>query len=357
MCGLVRDAVAEQLLQWGENFIGSNSLVSLADFSNNPSVVGFMIEHAILSSIRSNGLAIGAGIMKPMKVKLLTEPSDIETDIRNQPVLYWPRKFNFKATDGIIVLIDPEELSDEKDAKMSAKKSTKKSGKKSAKRIVKKTQQETSTEDAKVEKNKLLMFPLQITLNRLGHSDSHEKFFKEHRKWTKHLSNFDVEIEFIWITPSDRGFQMHQSSLGRPAHKERYIPFEDISTAIWEKYQDATREADEARGELTVDEISSSPPEVTADEKSSSLLDTTADEKSSLLLDTTADEKSSSLLDVTAGEKSSSLLEVAAGEKSSSPPEVAADEKSSPSPEVTAAAPSSGRVLRPRPDTRHNKRR
>jgi hypothetical protein len=51
------------------------------------------------------------------------------------------------------------------------------------------------------------------------------------------ISNFDVETQFIWITPSDRDFQTHQSTLTRPAHEERYIPFKDVSVAIWEKYQ------------------------------------------------------------------------------------------------------------------------
>src|SRR3954454_22399459 len=51
VCGLARDAVAEQLLQWGDNFINANSLASLPGLIHNPSAVGFMIEHAVLSSI------------------------------------------------------------------------------------------------------------------------------------------------------------------------------------------------------------------------------------------------------------------------------------------------------------------
>ena len=213
MCGLVRDTVAEHLLEWGENFINVNSLASLADCINNPSVVRFMMEHAVLSSIRSNGLAIGAGIGKPMEVKLLREPYEINTSIRGQPVLYWPRKFKFKAIDGIIVLISPEEL------------------------------QETRTKNAKVKRNKLLMFPFQITLDRPSHSDAHKKFFKDYGKWTQNISYFDVETQFIWITPGDRGLQMHPRSSDWPAHAERYIPFEDISTKIWQNCQNATRVA------------------------------------------------------------------------------------------------------------------
>ena len=249
-CGLVRDAVAERLLEWGDNFIDANSLVSLADFINNPSVVGFMIEHAVLSSIRSKGLAIDAGIRRSMKVRLLTEPSDIETDITNQPVLYWPKRFNFETIDGIIVLINPEELNDEKNAKRSVKEKTQKG------------------KNAKAGKDRLLMFPLQITLDRAGHPDSHKKFFNDYGKWTKHLSDFDVETQFIWITPGDRGFQTHQSSSEWPAHEERYIPFEDVSAEIWRKYQNAKRVADEARADLTG--CSTALGNITADGRSSS---------------------------------------------------------------------------------------
>jgi hypothetical protein len=209
-----------------------------------------MIEHAILSSIQSKGLAIDAGIRRPMKVRLLTNPVDIKTDIRDEPVLYWPKRSNFETIDGIIVLIKPKELNDEKNAKK------------------KKTRQGTRTKNEKVERerDKLLMFPLQITLSRPNHSDSHEKFFKNYGKWTKHLSDFDVETQFIWITPRDRGFQTHPSTSNRPAHRERYIPFEEVSTEIWRKYQSAKRMADEAQVELTGHSTASD--DITADETS-----------------------------------------------------------------------------------------
>jgi hypothetical protein len=273
VCGLARNAVTEQLLQRGDDFIDTDSLVSLRELINNPSVVGFMMEHAILSSIRSNGLAINAGIMRPMKVRLLAQPYDIKTTIEDEPVLYWPRKFNFAAIDGIIVLINPKELDDEKNAQRIAQKIAKR-----------KTPQglKTGAKDMEVERHKLLMFPIKITLSRAGHADSHEKFFENYSKWTKHLSRFDVETQFIWITPSDRGFQMHPYvSKNRPAHIERYIPFEDVSTAIWQRYQDAMGNADAAQaepiehstasGKVTADETSLEEEEVTAAASSTGL--------------------------------------------------------------------------------------
>jgi hypothetical protein len=90
-------------------------------------------------------------------------------------VLYWLKKFNFEAIDGIIVLINPKEVDDEKNAQRIAQK------------IAKKTPQGAKRGAKDTERAKLLMFPIRITLSQAGHSDSHDKFFKDYSKWTKHL--------------------------------------------------------------------------------------------------------------------------------------------------------------------------
>lgn len=72
-CGLARDAVGDQLLI-EENFADTNFLVSLPEFINNKSVAGFMIEYAILSSIRAKGLKIKAGIGDAMELRPLESP-------------------------------------------------------------------------------------------------------------------------------------------------------------------------------------------------------------------------------------------------------------------------------------------
>jgi hypothetical protein len=209
VCGLVRDTVAEQLLEWGDNFIDVNSLASLADCINNPSVVRFMIEHAVLSSIRSKGLAIGAGIGKSMEVKLLTKPYEIDTFIRGRPVLYWPRKLKFKTIDGIIVLISPREP------------------------------QETRTKNAKAKRGGLLVFPFQITVGPATHANSCEEFFKEYSWWITGLSRFDVEVQFLWITPECSQSREYPADQKRklPKYIERYIPFKVVDKGIWEKYE------------------------------------------------------------------------------------------------------------------------
>jgi hypothetical protein len=210
-CGLIRDAVRNELLAWNEDFADTDFLTSLPDFIDNKSIAGFMIEDAVLLSIRLNGLAINAEISgKAMEVRLLRCPSYIKTNTTGTAVLYRPNKFKLKAIDGMIVLIKPGE------------KNTKK---------------------------KLLMFPLQITLSLADYANSREQFFKEYGRWIKGHSYFDVEIQFLWITPERRNTQEHPASLDPewPKHVERYIPLQDVNRVIWEKYEDAQKSCKKQR--------------------------------------------------------------------------------------------------------------
>jgi hypothetical protein len=202
-CGLVRDAVADQLLEEGVNFTDTYWLTSLPDFITNKAITGFLIEHAILSAIRRDGLAIGKGLGKGMQVKRLKGPNDLTTGVTGKPVLYRPAICNFPAIDGMIVLIKSKEK--------------------------------------KRDKPKLLMVPIQITVNLSGHADSHAAFVKDYIKWTKSLAEFDVELEFVWITPEEESVREHkaESKSKCPKHKERYVPFKRVSEEIWRQYRSA----------------------------------------------------------------------------------------------------------------------
>jgi hypothetical protein len=208
-CGLVRDAVADQLLVEGVNFTDTDWLTSLPDFIKNKAMTGFLMEHAVLSAIRRKGLAINKGLGKGMEVKRLSKPGDLITNI-TEPVLYRPDICNFPAIDAMIVKIKSNE---EQGAKQT-----------------------------------LLMVPIQITVNFSGHADSHAAFVKDYVKWTKGLSKFDVKLEFVWITPEEDRVIVHQaeSKSKCPRHKERFVPFKGISKEIGRQYQYALEVAGEA---------------------------------------------------------------------------------------------------------------
>lgn len=212
-CGLARNAVAAKLLASKVNFADTDFLKSLSNFINNPSVTGFMIEYAVLLSIGSNGLAIGATIQKPIDMIIFTEATpNFRKDITDRPVLYHPGKFDFKGIDGVIVRIETR---------------PKLKGKGIQKR------------DAEEEKRKLFMYPFQITLVPDSHSDSHETFFNQYGKWIEGLKEFDIVPEFLWITPKPRSLIEHgeKSRPKWPAHRGRYVSLEDVNEDIWSRYR------------------------------------------------------------------------------------------------------------------------
>ncbi|KIX05606.1 uncharacterized protein Z518_06478 [Rhinocladiella mackenziei CBS 650.93] len=212
-CGIVRDAVANQLLELDAKFIKINFLTSLSDFIDNRSNVGFRVEYAILASIRSQGLkACGAG-NEGINFSFFTSQRDIQFDIRDKPVLHRPRQINYETIDGMITFV------------------------------------KTSKRTTKEEKPKLFLFPLQITV-RKNHSKSHQRFLDEYSQWAEQqLLTFDIELEFLWITPNKRDVKEHPVYSPWPRHKERCIPFSEVSTDIWIKYQEEVEEAKEEKGD------------------------------------------------------------------------------------------------------------
>ena len=89
-CGFIRNAVASELRMNGADFADTDFLTSLPDYYiDNPCVTEFMIEQAILSSIVSNGLAIGESIGRPMMLVMFNDEfPKFRTDVADQPVLY-----------------------------------------------------------------------------------------------------------------------------------------------------------------------------------------------------------------------------------------------------------------------------
>jgi hypothetical protein len=257
-CGLIRDAVAEQLLMWNVNFADADFLASLPKFITNKSVTRFTIKSAVLSSIGSHGLAIGAEIGQPMEMRFFADLFNIATDIIDEPVLYYPKKFNHDAIDGIIIFIEPDEPKKKRHPKKYVKK-TRKNVKEGNKEETEEDRREETKQDDKEEKKedvkekkrkdkkgdkkqkqKLLMFPLQITVALETQSNSHAKFFdRYYDTWAKGLSDFDVEPQFLWITPDRRGVIKHEACDKWPQHDERYIHLKQVNEVIWWRYRNA----------------------------------------------------------------------------------------------------------------------
>jgi hypothetical protein len=136
-------------------------------------------------------LAIGKEIGEAMDVRPLKVDPTFVMDIKGKPVLYRPTIFNYKAIDGLVVLIKLE-----------------KRGK----------------------KPKMCLFPPQITVAK-KHSDSRTKFFEAYNEWKKYFSGYDVDHPGTGqhsIPPEDSSM----TSTSRALHSSR-----DVSEMIWMNYQ------------------------------------------------------------------------------------------------------------------------
>ena len=201
-CGLARNAAAEILLANNVVFTGVDFLKPLPKHIDNPSVVEFMIEKAVLSSISLYGLNAAKETNGSMIVKsylggiqsLYPEMGDL--------VLHLPGSFNFKTIDGVIV---------------------RKAGPKN-----------DNT------KNQLFVFPLQVTVSK-KHKDSHATFFKEWKQWIQDLKEFDVVPEFIWISEKGADVITHDESSKWPAHLERNISLHTVNVYIGNLYDAAKK--------------------------------------------------------------------------------------------------------------------
>src|SRR5436190_23645991 len=119
------------------------------------------------------------------------------TDITKDPVLYYPKAFNYPAIDGIIVRMG-------------------------------------SKPRMKNKKQDLFMFPLQITLAPDSHSNSHKIFFSQYQSWIEGLGRFNVVPEFLWISPKAAEPKSHAPSDENnwPAYIERPLELSKVSEYI-----------------------------------------------------------------------------------------------------------------------------
>lgn len=206
-CGIAREAVARALRLYGRNTSVDYQFLlrALTTFANNPSVTGFLIEQAVLSSIGARGLDIGEEISSPMETIVFHgEFPEIKPDIKL--ALYCPLRPDFPAIDGLIVHFNKET-------------------------------------------KKCYMFPLQVTIRpRKQHSNSENMFFRSWPLWIRNLADFDIEVQFVWVlksvTPSTVLCQEEYHTLeGRrflfPRYFRREIPLERVSQDIGQSLERA----------------------------------------------------------------------------------------------------------------------
>ena len=162
VCGFVRNLMANYLIEKEkmEIFTDIGWISCIEDFKTNPSVIEFIAEKACIASIFKNGLMAGNVNFKPGKMGYFFDEKEIIKFFSNSEkcMFYVPYRWNQKAIDGLII---------------------------------------SQTKDI------LYVAPIQITLNKDGHSDSEGEFFSS--IWPKLKPGLlrytdKLAIIFIWIT-------------------------------------------------------------------------------------------------------------------------------------------------------------
>jgi hypothetical protein len=203
VCGIAREAAARQLRRYKVDKFGDiDFLTALNDYIDNPSVTGFFIEQAILSSIASRGLEISKQISKGMDTIMFNGSVPNLKKTEGDPVLYCLISFNYSGIDGMII---------------------------------------------RFAGGKCYMFPLQITVAK-SHPDSEEVFFREWSKWINKLNGIEVVLVFVWITKEgyetdhvNAVYRLTKSGkkLVRPSYSRQKVPLERVNLDIWQRYQRA----------------------------------------------------------------------------------------------------------------------
>ena len=217
-CGVARNAVSGVLLKKRLDYHDTEFLNALPEYIDNPSVVGFMIEHAVLASIAINGLSYLPYSLGSIETSFFKGEIPSFDTSEDKTVLYIPQRYNFPTIDGIIVRTEGIEI---------------KTG-------GKKPQQ---TQEEKETRPKLFMYPIQITLNLEAHSDSRTNFFNKWKTWTRNLSRFEVLPEFWWISPEEAWEKPYTENKNNiPDYVERNISISFVNKWIWASYEEAEKQ-------------------------------------------------------------------------------------------------------------------
>ena len=171
-CSLAREAIIQFFRLCDEDifFYIGGWLDTMNFYKNNPSAMGFTVEHLIISQIALNSICSDDFNIPPAEIVAFTDGS---TSLSNDRALgyYVPLKFNRKAADVVFASID--------------------------------------------QKNRTAhVVGIQITVSK-QRKDAEAAFFAELDWWLNELESFQVETSFLWIYEGDRDRAELEAALSR----------------------------------------------------------------------------------------------------------------------------------------------
>jgi len=195
-CGLAREGITQFFRLCGEDMF--MWLDTMDSYKDNPSAMGFTVEHLIISAIASNGIRSDDFNIPPAEIVAFVGGS---TSLSNDRAsgYYVPLKFNRKAVDVVFASINQ------------------------------------TNRTARV-------VGIQIAVSK-PRKDAEAAFFAELDRWLHELGNFKVETSFLWIDEGDRDRAEIKATLteerGRlgtvmrwPNHEVYWVSVKQVNGAI-----------------------------------------------------------------------------------------------------------------------------
>ena len=197
-CGLARQAAAIIIRHGSPSLLcGDTWIRSLRTFKNNPSMVGFLVEQACLSTISEIGFHYGSITWGSSTATTFT--GDILSAIPAEDCerFFIPEDPFFKDIDALYIKV-------------------------------------TKT------KKRVWVVPIQVTIAKT-HKDLEKAFSRWESDWQKFFRGYELKTNFVWIVEEERSWKTKDEEsrttrknvkLIAPEHEQIIIPVKDLKTSL-----------------------------------------------------------------------------------------------------------------------------
>jgi hypothetical protein len=196
-CGLAREAAAIVIRRGLPGLLCDDTWIrSLRTFKNNPSVVGFLVKQACLSTISTTGFHHG-GIEWQSFTATIFKGNLLEAipPLQNYERFFIPKDPFFKDIDALYLKVD-------------------------------------------VEKKIALVVPVQVTVAKM-YKDSEAAFYSRWSDWQAFFGGYELKTTFVWGVENQQSWAMKEEEISRnsskvisPEHEQIVVTVGDINVIL-----------------------------------------------------------------------------------------------------------------------------
>ena len=221
VCGVARDAWAQALRELNDLGFNIDFITSaMQNHAGNPCMLGFLIEQGVIGTVLDIGLPLegcrGKRFMQRTFTKFPSYALNSPENAAFSKFLFVPSVFNYPVLDCLMLIIQRQPRIDE------------------------------SNGNSLSVRGKITLRPIQITTARY-HKASEEGFFNDLPKWKMGLDEYEVEVEFIWITLDSAAITDVPENLKRlrgrevavnPKYTSKKIRLSEVNPKLWKGFTD-----------------------------------------------------------------------------------------------------------------------